>query len=265
MTDVDLDESILRRLSAGARDPILVADFQPLSPAPRMSQMLSESIEGKPVFQIDPIGVLMGERRYASIPELAGECVEQFRTSGAEDGHTFVVGHCSASALALGVADLLAADRAVTAVLLLPAWPDDELVVEKFGEYAAKFGRTTRPCPDLDADPEHVVAEIEQIFRDEMNALAAGRNLTDAMGAFGDLLVWYRGWLAFLLACRNDVGAGRTGGRAAVTVLSDSPSTVAVKGLDRSAYDVVALPSSYPAGPVTAELAEHVAAYIRSR
>jgi hypothetical protein len=217
------------------------------------------------VFQIDPIGVLTGERRYASLPELAGECAEQFRRSGADDGHMFVVGHCSASALALRVADLLAADRPVTAVLLQPAWPDDELVAEKFAEYADKFGRTARPCPNLDADPERVVAEIEHIFRDEMSALAAGRDLTDAMGAFGDLLVWYRGWLAFLLACRNDAGVGRTGGRAAVTVLSDSPSTVAVKGLDRSAYEVMELPSPQPAGPVTAELAEHVAAYIGSR
>ncbi|NJC11491.1 hypothetical protein F4558_001317 [Micromonospora profundi] len=265
MTTSDLDELILRRLSAGDSDPILVADFQALSLAPRMSEMLSESVGDRPVFQIDPISVLMGECRYASLPELAETCAEQFRKSGADHGHMFVVGHCSASALALRVADLLAADRPVTAVLLQPAWPDDELVAGKFAEYAGKFGRTARPCPDLDADPELVVAEIEQIFRDEMSGLAAGRDLTDAMGAFGDLLVWYRGWLAFLLACRNDVEVGRTGGRAAVTVLSDSPSTVEVKGLDRTAYDIVALPSPQPAGPVTPELAGHVAAYVAPR
>jgi thioesterase domain-containing protein len=265
MTDSDLDELILRRLSAGDSDPILVADFQALSLAPRMSEMLSESIRDKPVFQIDPIGVLTGARLYASLPTLVEDCVEEFLKSGADHGHVFVVGHCSSSALALQVADRLAADRSVTAVLLQPAWPDDELVADKFTEYAGKFGKTARSCPDLNADPELVVAEMEQIFRDEMNALAASRDLTSSMGAFSDLLVWYRGWLAFLLACRNDTAAERTGGRAAVTVLSDSPSTVEVKGLDRTAYEVRELPAPQPSGPVTPELAGHVAAYLGSR
>ena len=264
MTYSDLDELILRRLSAGEANPILVADFQALSLAPRLSEMLSESIQGKPVFQIDPIGVLTGKRLYVPLPELATACANEFLRSGVDDSHVFVVGHCSATALSLRVADLLASSRPVTAVLVQPAWPDGELVKEKFAEYLSKFGTATRPCPDLDADPWQVVSAMEQLFRDEMAALAAGRDLTGSMGAFADLLAWYRGWLAFLLACRNDTSIEQAVGRAAVTVLSDSPSTVEVKGLSRDAYQVRELPTPQPVGPVTRELADLVAAYVRT-
>ncbi|MGK5550574.1 hypothetical protein ACSNOI_03085 [Actinomadura kijaniata] len=262
MTPPQLDRPILRRLSAGGADPLLVTDFQSMSMAPRLSEMLGESVPGRPVFQIDPVGVLSGTRLYAPLPELAATCARRFLDSGAARGHVVVVGHCSASALSLRVADLLAAELPVTAVLLQPAWADDELVTEKFAEYLAKFGPTTRACPDLDADPGRVVAEIEQLFRDEMAALAASRNLGGATGAFTDLLVWYRAWLSFLLACRNDTSLDQAVGRAAVVVLSDSPSTVTVPGLARDAFQIRELPSPQPAGPVTPELAGLVAEHV---
>ncbi|MEU4779410.1 alpha/beta fold hydrolase [Micromonospora sp. NPDC023633] len=264
MTHSEIDELILRRLSAGDANPILVADFQALSLAPRMSEMLSESVQDRPVFQIDPIGVLTGSRRYVPLPELAATCVDEFLRFGADRGPAFVVGHCSAAALTLRVADLLASSRPVTAVLVQPAWPDDELVADKFAEYLSKFGKATRACPELNGDPEQVVAEMEQIFRDEMNALAASRDLAGSMAAFSDLLVWYRGWLAFLLACRNDTSTDRAAARAAVTVMSDSPSTVTARGLSKDAYQVCELSTPQPAGKVTRELADIVAAYIES-
>lgn len=262
MTQPDLDEPILRRLSTGAADPILVGDFQSMSMAPRLSEMLSESIQGKPVFQIDPVGVLSGTRLYAPLPELAAACAEEFLSSGAAHGHALVVGHCSSSALSLRVADLLAAKLSVTAVLLQPAWVDDELVAEIFAEFLGKFGPATRACPDLDADPWQVVSAIERLFRHEIDALADRSNLGGAMGAFEDLLVWYRGWLAFLLACRNDTSLEEAVGRAAVTVLSDSPSTITIPGLNKDAYQLCELPSPQPAGPVTPELAKLVAAHV---
>ncbi|MEV4118620.1 hypothetical protein [Micromonospora sp. NPDC049645] len=262
MTRANLDELFLQRLSGGEANPILVADFQALSMAPRLSEMLSENVQGRPVFQIDPIGALSGTRLYIPLPELAAACVDEFLRSGADNGHVFVIGHCSSSALSLRVADMLASSRPVTALLVQPGWPDDELVQEKFDEYLSKFGPATRSCPDLDGDPSTVVAAMEQVFRDEVTALAANRDLGGTMGAFSDLIVWYRGWLAFLLACRNDTSIEGALGRAAVTVLSDSPSTVEVKGLNRDAYQVVELPMPQPAGPIVPELAEFIATQV---
>ncbi|MGC4888434.1 hypothetical protein [Micromonospora sp. DT227] len=265
MTRSDLDEPVLRRLSPGDADPILVADFQALSMAPRLSEMLSERLQGRPVFQIDPIGALSGKRLYIPLPELAEACADEFLKSGADQGRVYVIGHCSSSAVALRVAGLLAATRPVTALLVQPGWPDDELVREKFDEYLGKFGPATRSCPDLDGDPSAVVAAMEQVFQDEVTALAAGRGLGGTMGAFSDLIVWYRGWLAFLLAGRNDTSSTEAVGRTTVTALTDSPSTVEVKGLSRDAYQVVELPTTQPAGPIKPELTEFIATQVEPR
>lgn len=262
MKHSNVDELIIRRLSTGEANPILVADFQSLSSAPRLSEMLSECVQGQAVFQIDPVGVLTGTCLYASLPELAAACADEFLSSGADHGRVVVVGHCSAAALSLRVADLLASTISATAVLVQPSWPDDQHVAAMFAEFLAKFGTATRPCPDLDADPCLVVSAMEQIFRDEIAALAASKGLSGSLGAFSDLLVWYRGWLAFLLACRNDTSIERAVGRAAVTVLSDSPSTVTIAGLHKGAYRMFELPARQQAGAVTHELAKFVASHV---
>lgn len=262
MTRSDADELILRRLSTGEANPMLVADFQAMSMAPRLSEMLSELVHGQPVFQIDPVRMLSGTRLYLPLPELVAACADELLSSGADDSRVLVAGHCTAAPLALRVADLLAPARSVTAVLVNPSWPDDDHVTAKFAEFLSRFGTANRPCPDLDADPCLVVSAMEQVFREEMTALAASRGLAGSAAAFSDLLVWYRAWLAFLLAARNDASMEWAAGRAAVTVLTDSPSAVTVPGLSKDAYRVFEL-SAQPAGTVTRELAEIVAAHMR--
>jgi hypothetical protein len=252
-------EQILRRLSPGEADPILVADFQAMSMTPRLSEMLSERLHARAVFQIDPIGALSADRLYAPLRELAGACAGEFSSAGADRGRVLVIGHCSASPLALHIADLLAPVRPVSAVLVNPTWPDDDHLTEKFTEFLTRFGPATHPVPDLEADPCQVVSAMEQVFRDEVTALAASKGLSSSAGVFSDLIVWYRAWLAFLLAGRNDAATERTAAQAAVTVLSDSPATVTVPGL--SAFPIHEIPPQ-PVGTVTPDLAELVAKHI---
>lgn len=261
MTHSDAGEAILRRLSTGEASSVLVADFQAMSMTPRLSEMLSECAHGQAVFQIDPVSVLSGSRLYASLAELAAGCADEFLRSGANHGRVFVVGHCSAAPLALHVADRLASARSVTTVLVNPSWPDDDHVTARFAEFLARFGSADRLCPDLDADPRLVVSEMERVFREEMTVLAAKRGLSGGAGAFSDLLMWYRAWLAFLLAGRNDRASEHAAGRAPVTVLSDRLPAVTVPGLSKDAYRVQALPP-LPEGTVTRELAEIVAAHL---
>lgn len=255
------DEQVLRRLSLGDTDPILVADFQAMSMSPRLSEMLAEHIPGQAMFQIDPIGVLSGERLYAPLPELAAACAEQFLSSGKDRGRVLVVGHCSASPLALRVAGLLSQSRSVTAVLVNPVWPADGDVLDKFAEFLGKFGPPDRPAPALDGDPDQVVSTMDRVFRDKVMALAASRGISGSAGAFEDLIVWYRAWLSFLLAGRNDTSIGQAVGQAVVTVLSDSPALVEVPGLRKGAYPVQELPPQ-PVGTVLPELADLVATHI---
>ena len=263
MSHTDIDEPILQRLSAGEGSPILVADFQRMSLAPRLSEMLVERVPGQAVFQIDPIRVLSGKRLYAPLTELAAACADEFQAAGADPGHVFVVGHCTAAPLSLRVADLLAATRSVTAVLLNPSWPDDETVTTKFDEFLARFGTGTRRCPGLDADPSQVVSTMDEVLRDEMAALAVSRGLDGTLGAFTDLLVWYRGWVSFLLASRNDTPVSWAAGRVAVTVLADSPLTSTVAGLSGDAYHIHPLPQRVDV--ITPEAADLVAPYVSER
>jgi hypothetical protein len=142
-----------------------------------------------------------------------------------------------------------------------PTWPDDAHLTAKFTEFLGKFGAATHPAPDLDSDPDLVVAAMERVFVDEVTALATRRGLDSSAAAFTDLIVWYRAWLAFLLAGRNGLRGGPVTGQAAVTVLSDAPSRLTVPGLSRTAYPVREL-APQPIGTVTPELAEIVAAHI---
>jgi hypothetical protein len=252
---------ILRRLTPGDADPILVADFQAMSMAPRLSEMLAERVDGRAVFQIDPIGMLSEQRLHIPLPELAAACADEFAKSGADHGRVLVAGHCSAAPLALRVAGLLAPSRDVTAVLVNPTWPDDDHVAAKLAEFLSKFGPVSQVAPVLDADPTEVVATLERALVEEVTALAAARGLDSSAGAFTDLVLWYRAWLSFLLAGRNDTENGTAVGAGRVTVLSDSPSTLAVPGLSADAYAVRELPTQ-PVGSVTPELAGIVAEHV---
>src|ERR1700732_3075156 len=107
-------QSILRQLTGGDAEPVLVAEFRAWTTAPRLSRLLSGRAEGHPIYQIDPVGVLSGERLYRPLPDLAAASAEEFLASGPPGGRVFIAGHCSASALSLHVARLLEQSREVT-------------------------------------------------------------------------------------------------------------------------------------------------------
>src|SRR5437870_4457200 len=63
----DDGDLIVRQLAAGAAKPILVADFQAFSSAPRLSDLVSDRAGGRPVYQIDPLEALSRDRPYISL------------------------------------------------------------------------------------------------------------------------------------------------------------------------------------------------------
>jgi thioesterase domain-containing protein len=253
------NELSLRQLTAGNAEPILVADFQAFSTAPRLSQLLSERAEDHPVYQIDPVGILSGDMLYLSLSGLAAASADEFLSSGPADGPVFVVGHCSAAAVAMHVAKALERSRQVTVILLQPAWPGKERVRARFAEFAVKLEGADHSCPDLDGDPWESVARMEQALREYLAAMAASRGLDGSANSFSALLTWYRAWLAFLLACGNDRPAARATAAAAVKVLVGAAAEVAVPGLSPDAYQVVRVPVLGEEEDVaTPELAETV-------
>jgi hypothetical protein len=220
---------ICSQLSSGDGAPILVADFQPLNGAPRLSQLLSDAAAGQPVYQVDPRGALSGDRLYAPLPELADEAAAIFLSgepSPAAGQRVFIVSHCTAAGLSLQVASRLSAAREVTAILVQPTWPGTDHVTERFAEFQGKLGAGSHPCPDLDGDPWSCIAGMEQLMREGLEGLAGRLGLGAPPLAFSELLVSYRTWLAFLLACRNDQPAKAPSDGVEVSVLTDDPGFV---------------------------------------
>jgi hypothetical protein len=258
---------ILQRLAAGVAKPVLVADFQAFSSAPRLSHLISSRAEGRPVYQVDPLGALSQDRPYISLADLAAEAVSSFARSQPADGPAFVIGYCSAAALAVHIATLLAPSREATAVLLRPTWPSTESITEQFAVLAANLGARQLPCPELDGDPGRCVRRMEELLRAELAALVTSQGLDgSADDTFGELLLTYRSWLAFLLACRNDSLAGWAGGRTAVTVLTEAPDSVTVPGLSPGQFEVFSLPVvDDEDNPITPEVAELLVAQITGR
>ena len=258
----DDGDMILWRLAAGAARPVLVADFQAFSSAPRLSHLVIDRAEGRPVYQVDPLEALSRDRPYISLADLAAEAVDSFGRFQPADGPAFVIGYCSAAALSMHIATLLARSREATAVLLRPTWPTTEGVQETFATLAANLGARQLSCPDLDGDPDRCVRRMEELLRVELAALAASQGLDGSAGTFGELLLTYRSWLAFLLACRNDSLAGGTVGATAVKVLTEAHGGVTVPGLAAGRFEVCPLPVLDEDNPVTPEVVELLVAQI---
>ncbi|HEY3734414.1 MAG TPA: hypothetical protein VGL63_10900 [Streptosporangiaceae bacterium] len=259
---IDDGDSILQRLVPGTARPVLVADFQAFSSAPRLSQLVSSRAEGRPVYQVDPLAALSQDRPYISLADLAAEAAGLFARSQPADGPAFVIGYCSAAALSVHIATLLARSRKATAVLLRPTWPDSTFIEEEFATLAANLGGRQPPCPELDGDPGRCVQRMEELLRAELEILVAGQGLDGADDPFGELLLTYRSWLAFLLACRNDSLADWADGTAAVTVLTEGRDGVAVPGLPPGGFEVCPLPALDTDNPITPEVAELLVAQI---
>lgn len=253
----------LDQLSAGDAEPVLVADFQTFSTEPRLGALLADGSRGRPVYQVDPLTALTGSRVYFSLPELAQACADRFRSLNSDAAPMFVVGYCSAAAMALHVAKLLEPQREVTVILVQPSWPGEKDIQARLAEYMASMGAANSSCSELGGDPCRAIARLEQAMRVRLEAVAAANGL-DGSAPFGDLLARYRSWLAFLLACRNDSSESRAPGTSTVKILTDEPAAAEGSGLRPGIYHVCQLPAGDHQYSV-ADLAGYVSALMQAR
>jgi hypothetical protein len=253
---------IVQRITTGAARPILVADFQAFSSAPRLSHLVGDRAKGRPVYQVDPLGALSRDRPYISLADLAAEAARAFERSQPAAGPAVVIGYCSAAALSLHIAALLARTREATAVLLRPTWPDTDGVQATFATLAANLGTSQLPCPELDGDPGQRVQLMETLLSAELKALVTSQGLDASAETFGELLLTYRSWLAFLLACRNDSLTGSTAAGTAVKVLTEVSGRPTVPGLTAGQFDVCPLPALDEDNPITPEVGDLLVAQI---
>jgi hypothetical protein len=223
------------RLTVGDGRPLLVVDFQPFSSAPRLSALLGEHADGRPVYRLDPLPALARPGGYLPLSALAAQFADGY-AADADGRAVTVVGSCTAPALALRVGTRLAATRPVSAVLVGPQWPDLGWLARQYAAFRADLGALPGPEPDLDGDPAEVLGRMERTLRADLEAMAVRRGLGDVLPVLEELLSGYRAWLAFLLACAADAAApGNTAGDAALDI-----------SILTSAADDAALPAPWP-------------------
>jgi hypothetical protein len=255
MRPVTRTRPVCHRLSSGDGVAVLVTDFQALNGDRRLSELLGDAAAGERVYQVDPRGAVAGDRLYAALPELADETAAIVRANEKASTPVYVVSHCSAAGLSLRIASRLAADREVTAILVEPTWPGPSDVAARYKEFQGKLGGGDRPCPDLGVDPWACVATMERFMREDLAALAARMRLDTVPPAFDDLLYAYRTWLAYLLACANDLPPQAPADALELAVLSPEPDFV-VPGTAPGRCTVTPPPPGAEPDAVTPELVQ---------
>jgi hypothetical protein len=96
---------------------------------------------------------------------------------------------------------------------------------------------------------------MEQLMKEGLASLAQRLGLDTPPLSFAELLVSYRTWLAFLLACRNDRSAKAPADRVAVSVLTDDPDFV-LPGTGPGRCRIIPPPPADRPDDVTPELAK---------
>jgi hypothetical protein len=204
----------LEGLASGGEGPtILVVDFVPFSAAQRFGALLSAQDTGRTIYQIDPVTDLMASSSYVPLPDLAAVYAQAFSDEAFShrppmDRRTVVVGHCSAAALALLIADELARRCQVSPLLVRPIMPGPEMIRTEFARCEARLGSVAGPPPSLDGAPAAVLERMAARLHDDLMAMATAEGLDTSSSTLSELLARYRSWLGFLVASnRSTVSA----------------------------------------------------------
>ena len=100
---------------------------------------------------------------------------------------------------------------------------------------------------------------MEQALHEQLLAVAQSKGVGASAEVFGELIRWYRAWLAFLLACSLDLGSGAgdwAGAATDITALTDPDGTAVVPGRSAGGYQVIQLPLLDREPALSPELAE---------
>jgi hypothetical protein len=239
MTSPSLQPLKLVQLTSGAGDAVLFVDFAQFSSGRLLSEELSECCGDRAAYRIDPVTDLAGDQAYWPFGALADGYVEACLALGLNGRRVSVVGYCSAAALSLGVAARLAGQAAP--VLVLPTWPDVQMIAADFRCFRTELGARSQSLPDMTGAPSTVLRRMEDVLRGDLDAMAAAYSLDQASPNLGEMLARYRAWLGFLISTADALRwHGPPGLRPRVVLGSDSRTDM--PGFAADAYEVIRLP-----------------------
>lgn len=207
----------VERLAAGERDPLVVVDFLQLGSSQPLAEVLGAHNQGHPVYRIDPVTDLAAAGgTYRSLGSLADGYARACADEGLAGLPMAVVGFCSAAALSLLIAGLLAAQAPVSSILVQPTWPDARSIGADFASFRTDLGAggdrsaeqaTGSDAPqDAEASPRAALERMCDVLRRDLRALAKATGLDAAGPGLADLLARYQAWLGFALSSQDAAG-----------------------------------------------------------
>ncbi|MER6738267.1 hypothetical protein [Streptomyces puniciscabiei] len=215
----------VKPVAAGSRQSVFVFEFGEVGTTRRLSESLAKGGDDSAIYAIDPVADIARLPGYVVLPELA----ERYAGMVAglhQDGPLVVVGYCSASVLALRVAELLRADQTVRTVLVQPTKPDLPLIR---GEYArirqslaVAEADAAVSLDEADAPPDLYHRLDQALARDEA-AWAVGRGVSGTSPALAFMASRHRAWLSVLLSSHEAVASTRCPDDALVVESAEQP------------------------------------------
>jgi hypothetical protein len=194
----------VEEVTDGIGDRLLTVTFAGTATGRDLDGLFRGRSRGRSVSRIDPLGELSAMTGYVPLARLA----EAYRDPVASLAPVAIVGHCTAAALTVALADDLArhTKRESAVVLLDPMRPTAAGVVQTFMQRRRALGAEGAAEPGL----EHVCAHAperalramgHQLIGDGREfAVRAGLSDGEAAAFADELVSRYRAWLGFLLA-----------------------------------------------------------------
>ncbi|MEU6229657.1 hypothetical protein [Streptomyces sp. NPDC047042] len=187
-------------ISPRSGDSVLVIDFDSPTIKERLSSTVAGNAVGYALSRVDPVGDGIGAG-YRSLEAIARGYADSWLRQRETD-RLIVVAYCSAAALALRFADLLADSLEVGCLLVDPTWPSGELLAAEYSAIRRQLGVRVLadPCPEL--EPTARLEQMDTVLSAELTAHLVDQGLddSDARSLAAELAGRYLAWLGFLLA-----------------------------------------------------------------
>jgi len=208
-TPVESPPVTISTLAAGTGAPILLVDFVRFSATGTLSKLLAGNAGGRTVVRIDAVSDLSQTPRFHRLDELAAAYAAALLRR--DEAPAAIVGFCSASSLALWVADRMAlAGQSAPVVLVEPTWPTRRTIEVDLKNMRASVRGGHAPTQTLpSAEAAECFAFMSDLLRADLAAMAAEQEISaeEAEAFTAEMLSRYRAWLAFVLATADDPAA----------------------------------------------------------
>jgi hypothetical protein len=187
------ENHVLERIVEGDLAPVILVDFAQFTTADTVADLLGTPEAGRGVYRADAVADFEAAGSAMSLAQLAEGYAREVAELPIKP--VAVVGYCSASTLALELANRLAD---ATVVLVEPSWLTPDLIGVEAQALRAALGAPEAPGTGF-AEPVTLSAVVDTLHADLLRKFTAEGLSGDELDMCVDLMIErYRAWFGFL-------------------------------------------------------------------